>query len=146
MAASIGHETLFTCVDLLKFAPVPGLDVAGKILLSIWDAVELVEVSAMDTPFTALLVLTADLSIIDESPSVSAPDRTLCEHSDFYSWRDRRCRLHRSKGALCAHRETCQVRITPALIPAHFSYLICNTKGVRRSPELPHQAGPVSFS
>ncbi|KAN0138399.1 Protein kinase-like domain containing protein [Lactarius tabidus] len=42
-AASIGHEVLFTGVDLLQFAPVPGLDLAGKILLSIWDAVDMVE-------------------------------------------------------------------------------------------------------
>ena len=51
---------LFTGVDLLQFAPVPGLDLAGKILLSIWDAVQMVEVSLMDTPFVALLVLTGD--------------------------------------------------------------------------------------
>ena len=61
MAASIGHEVLFTGVDLLQFAPVPGLNVAGKILLSIWVAVELVEVSMVDTPFAVQLVLTADL-------------------------------------------------------------------------------------
>ena len=62
MAASIGHEVLFTGVDLLQFVPVPGLDIAGKILLGIWDAVEMVEVSMIvDTLFTALLVLTADL-------------------------------------------------------------------------------------
>ena len=60
MAASIGHEILFTGVDLLQFAPVPGLNTAGKILLSIWDAVELVEVSVIDTPFAVLQVLTAD--------------------------------------------------------------------------------------
>ena len=48
-AARIGHEALFTGVDLLKFAPVPGLDVAGNILLSIWDAVEMVEASVMGT-------------------------------------------------------------------------------------------------
>ena len=62
MAASIGHEVLFTGVNLLQFAPVPGLNIAGNILLSIWDAVELVEVSIMDTPFAVLLVLTADVS------------------------------------------------------------------------------------
>ncbi len=61
-AASIGHEALFTGVDLLKFAPVPGLELAGGILLNIWDAVEMVEVSAIGTPFAALLLLTADLS------------------------------------------------------------------------------------
>ena len=44
-AARIGHEALFTGVDLLKFVPVPGLDLAGKMLLSIWDAVDKVEVT-----------------------------------------------------------------------------------------------------
>ena len=62
MAASIGHEVLFTGVDLLQYVPVPALNVAGNILLSIWDAVELVEVSVMDIPLAALPVLTADLS------------------------------------------------------------------------------------
>jgi abelson tyrosine-protein kinase 1 len=46
-AACIGHEALFTGVDLLQFVPVPGLDVAGKVLLNIWDAIEMVEVSVM---------------------------------------------------------------------------------------------------
>ncbi|KAH8978454.1 kinase-like domain-containing protein [Lactarius hatsudake] len=42
-AARIGHESLFAGVDLLQFVPVPGLELAGKILLNIWDAVEIVE-------------------------------------------------------------------------------------------------------
>jgi abelson tyrosine-protein kinase 1 len=46
-AASIGHEVLFTGVDLLQFAPVPGLNTAGTILLNIWDAIETVEVSVI---------------------------------------------------------------------------------------------------
>jgi abelson tyrosine-protein kinase 1 len=46
-AASIGHEALFTGVDLLQFAPVPGLNTAGTILLNIWDAIEMVEVNVM---------------------------------------------------------------------------------------------------
>ena len=62
MAASIGHEALFAGVDLLQFAPVPGLNTAGNILLNIWDAIELVEVSVIGALFVALLVLTADLS------------------------------------------------------------------------------------
>ena len=61
-AASIGHEVLFTGVGLLQFAPVPGLDVAGSILLNIWDAIEMVEVSVMGTPVLAPLVLIANLS------------------------------------------------------------------------------------
>lgn len=62
MAASIGHEALFAGVDLLQFAPVPGLNTAGNILLNIWDAIELVEVSVIGALFVALLVLTVYLS------------------------------------------------------------------------------------
>lgn len=61
-AASIGHEALFTGVDLLQFAPVPGLNTAGAILLKIWDAIEIVEVSVISVLFKALLVLTVYLS------------------------------------------------------------------------------------
>jgi hypothetical protein len=61
-AASIGHEALFVGVDLLRFAPVPGLELAGSILLNIWDAVDMVEVSLMGSPFTAPLLLTIELS------------------------------------------------------------------------------------
>lgn len=61
-AASIGHEALFTGVDLLQFSPVPGLNTAGTILLNIWDAIEMVEVGVMGVPFEALLVLTVYLS------------------------------------------------------------------------------------
>lgn len=62
MAASIGHEALFAGVDLLQLAPVPGLNTAGNILLNIWDAIELVEVSVIGALFVALLVLTVYLS------------------------------------------------------------------------------------
>ncbi|KAH9061867.1 hypothetical protein EDB87DRAFT_1716172 [Lactarius vividus] len=46
-AARIGHEALFVGVDLLHFAPVPGLELAGGILLNIWDAVERVEMNRL---------------------------------------------------------------------------------------------------
>ncbi|KAA1466868.1 hypothetical protein DENSPDRAFT_831772 [Dentipellis sp. KUC8613] len=36
----IAHEALTVGVDLLQFAPVPALDVAGHTLLDIWDAFE----------------------------------------------------------------------------------------------------------
>lgn len=60
-AASIGHEVLFTGVDLLPFAPVPGLQLVASVLLNIWDALDRVEVSLMGKPFAAPLLLTADL-------------------------------------------------------------------------------------
>ena len=62
VAASFGHEALFSGVDLLRFTPVPGLELAGSILLNIWDAIELVEVSVIGALFVALLVLTVYLS------------------------------------------------------------------------------------
>jgi hypothetical protein len=61
VARRIGHEALVTGVDLLNLSPVPGLNVAGQLLLKIWDAIEMVEVSVMGTPFAALPVLTAGL-------------------------------------------------------------------------------------
>ncbi|KAA1466867.1 hypothetical protein DENSPDRAFT_812229 [Dentipellis sp. KUC8613] len=36
----VAHEALAMGVDLLQFAPVPGLEAAGYILLDIWDAFE----------------------------------------------------------------------------------------------------------
>jgi hypothetical protein len=45
----------------LKFVPVPGLDVAGNVLLNIWDAIEMVEVSLMGTTLAALPVFKAGL-------------------------------------------------------------------------------------
>ncbi|KZV66153.1 hypothetical protein PENSPDRAFT_655158 [Peniophora sp. CONT] len=44
-AIDVAHEALFVGVDLLQFAPVPALDVAGKALLGIWDAVEMIEIN-----------------------------------------------------------------------------------------------------
>jgi hypothetical protein len=120
MAASIGHEALFTGVDLLQFVPVPGLNTAGNILLNIWDAIEMVEVGLMSAPIVEPLVLTTDLSIPDESSSMSAPHRTLRGHLDFYPRRDRGCGLHRSRGAPCAHRETRRVR---SVRPRTYAYL-----------------------
>ena len=92
--ASIGHEVLFTGVDFLQFPPVPGLDLPGKILLNIWDAVEKVSVSVMLVPIRGATV--TDNRSLDESSSVSAPDRTLREHPYYSSRRDRKRRLHRN--------------------------------------------------
>ena len=44
-AADITHQALFIGVDLLDLAPVPGLKPVAQLLLNIWDASELVDVS-----------------------------------------------------------------------------------------------------
>ncbi|KAI0730413.1 hypothetical protein C8Q76DRAFT_566962, partial [Earliella scabrosa] len=42
---SAAHELLEAGADVLKFAPVPGLEVAARALLNIWDAIQLVHVN-----------------------------------------------------------------------------------------------------
>jgi abelson tyrosine-protein kinase 1 len=45
-AAGVTHEVLFAGVDLLRFSPIPGLELLGHTLLNIWEAVDMVEVSS----------------------------------------------------------------------------------------------------
>ena len=44
-AGDVTHELLGLSVELLEFAPIPGLRAVAKTLLNIWDAVEQVDVS-----------------------------------------------------------------------------------------------------
>ncbi|KAG6864758.1 hypothetical protein C0991_007317 [Blastosporella zonata] len=46
-AADIAHEVLLNSVDLLEFAPVPGLAPAARILLQIWDSVQGVDTNRL---------------------------------------------------------------------------------------------------
>ncbi|KAF8060214.1 hypothetical protein FPV67DRAFT_1513824 [Lyophyllum atratum] len=46
-AAGVTHEVMSTAVDLLEFAPVPGLASAARVLLNIWDALELVDTNRL---------------------------------------------------------------------------------------------------
>jgi abelson tyrosine-protein kinase 1 len=41
----VTHELLGLSVELLEFAPIPGLQAAAQTLLNIWDAVVRVDVS-----------------------------------------------------------------------------------------------------
>ena len=44
-ASQVVHELLEVGVDVLKFAPIVGLEEAARTLLNIWDALQLVDVS-----------------------------------------------------------------------------------------------------
>jgi abelson tyrosine-protein kinase 1 len=44
-AGDVTHELLGLSVELLEFAPIPGLQAAAQTLLNIWDAAEQVDVS-----------------------------------------------------------------------------------------------------
>jgi abelson tyrosine-protein kinase 1 len=50
------HEVLEMGETVLRFAPFPGLAEAAHVLLSIWDAVQLVEVSNLGSPVDASLL------------------------------------------------------------------------------------------
>lgn len=39
------HEALAAGAEVLEFAPIPGLAQAARVLLDIWDAVQMVDVS-----------------------------------------------------------------------------------------------------
>ncbi len=43
--AEVVHEALIIGVDLLEFAPVPGLALAAKTVVNIWDSAQYVDVS-----------------------------------------------------------------------------------------------------
>ncbi|VDB84662.1 unnamed protein product [Peniophora sp. CBMAI 1063] len=45
VAESVAYDILATGADLLQFAPVPALGSACSVLLSIWDAVQLIEIN-----------------------------------------------------------------------------------------------------
>lgn len=44
-ALDVTHDVLEVSVDLLEFVPIVGLEPAARTLLTIWDAVQLVDVS-----------------------------------------------------------------------------------------------------
>ena len=43
-AADIPHEIILMGADGLRYAPIPGLEVAATSLITIWDALQLVDV------------------------------------------------------------------------------------------------------
>ncbi|KAG5650844.1 hypothetical protein H0H81_010855 [Sphagnurus paluster] len=45
LAGDAAHEVLAAGAELLTFAPVPGLDIAAKVLLGIWDALQRIDMN-----------------------------------------------------------------------------------------------------
>ena len=52
-ASQVVHELLEVGVDVLKFAPIVGLEEAARTLLNIWDALQLVDVRVPSYVFCA---------------------------------------------------------------------------------------------
>ncbi|EIM84603.1 uncharacterized protein STEHIDRAFT_100616 [Stereum hirsutum FP-91666 SS1] len=73
--ARVAHEILFAGVDLLRFAPIPGLELAGRTLLEIWDALEMVEMNRLAclrlTERCADILLSVRQEILDAGNAVN---------------------------------------------------------------------------
>lgn len=110
------HELLKVGVDFLGFAPIPGLEPAGRALLQIWDTLQQVDVNifllfcffflSFFLPFIPLLIRNP----IDEPNGVPSSDRTMRRHLAFHSRRNPRSRKLRRHRVTRADHKTCRVR------------------------------------
>lgn len=64
------HETLIVGVDLFEFVPIPGLALAARIVLNIWDAAQYADVS-YSTCFITFIPTNSFLT--DESIGLFSP-------------------------------------------------------------------------
>ena len=55
-AGDVTHELLVVSIDVLRFAPVMGLAEAARVLLNIWDSLQLVDVCFLGLPLGYLLI------------------------------------------------------------------------------------------
>lgn len=61
ITAQVVHDLLEVSTDVLRFAPIPGLEEAARTLLSIWDALQLVDVRvSLPLPPPMLTILFVD--------------------------------------------------------------------------------------
>ena len=67
-AADVVHEALYVGVELFDLAPVPGLSLAARTLLNIWDAAQNVDVSRR----VSYASVASNPVLADESPWLSA--------------------------------------------------------------------------
>jgi len=79
ITGGIAHETLKLAVDVVDFVPVPGLAVAAKTLLIIWDTLQLVDVRCIIStyPRNKLLILSIDPVQPSRMPP---PHREMCRY------------------------------------------------------------------
>ena len=74
-AVELTHEALLTSVDLLEFAPVPGLQTAARTLLQIWDSLQSVDVRSFRAfsfmTFPLVFYMNVHLSLLGYSHSIT---------------------------------------------------------------------------
>lgn len=83
-AADVAHEALFIGVDFLDLAPIPGLQAVGRLLLNIWDASQVVDVSFMS--FATLDII--PINSAAERTELFAVNGTMRRHPHLGSRRD----------------------------------------------------------
>ena len=102
----MAHELLEVGVEFLSLAPIPGLDLAARKLLAIWDTLQQVDVTLL--PFSCFCLLICDS--IDEPFGVSSFDGTVRRHLAIHSRRNPRSRKLRRHRVTRADHKTSRVR------------------------------------
>lgn len=129
VAAKVAHEGLFIGVDLLRFSPIPGLEIAGAVLLNIWDALELVDMNRLAclrlTERCADILLSVRQEILDAGNAVSnelqAPIASLNESfNDVFAFLQKQAHrpfLHRylKRDEILRSIAGCDARLSDAL-------------------------------
>lgn len=88
-AAVAAHKTLAASIPSLEVVPVPGLVVAAKLLLYIWDAVQ--EVDVRDLQHQVGHCLISAYTRIDESARIPTSRGTLRMYCHYPASRNERC-------------------------------------------------------
>ena len=91
--ADVIHEALIVTADLLEFAPVPGLALAAKTVVNIWDAAQYVDVSYI---MFYNMYSCKNQFLSDESIGLFSSHRKMCRYTHIYQkrnlWSRRQCR------------------------------------------------------
>ena len=83
--ADVIHEALIVTADLLEFAPVPGLALAAKTVVNIWDAAQYVDVSYI---MFYNMYSYKNQFLSDESISLFSSHRKMCRYTHIYQKRN----------------------------------------------------------
>ena len=99
------HELLDLGSDALRFAPIPGLAEAARVLVTIWDSLQLVEVRCV--AFRSWIHVDA---FVDEQIGLSAFGRTMRGYSALDTRRNRGSEITSRRRAERTNEQTYSVR------------------------------------
>ena len=102
---SVSHELLQLGADFLGFVPVPGLELAARTLLEIWDTLQQVDVSL--PRFSSCFPLI--INPTDQPSIMPSADGTMCRHLAVHSRRNPRSRKRCQHRATGTYHQACRV-------------------------------------